>query len=290
MQQKPDHEGKWPTALWVGVGLSVVWLAILIVYAVSPTVEASGSTAEPISRWRAFWQSPPNNFGDALAGIFAPLAFLWLVVATFLQKEELISQRHELEQSRKALQLQAQELNASVEQLSLQTTIMKNEHDRSVAELQSRSYESRLVRWALGYHTLLSAMQACEVVIQLNASQSISRNFFRMSPDHLLKLLDTSRTEDMCAAILSSLSQTRKELSDERCEATASIGKYDDFIGLLRNCHSGAESIVASAMMDPSELPLVTIRRVGLERILAELRDCIQLFTHHRRLRESWDA
>lgn len=33
-----------------------------------------------------------NEFGDFLAGLFAPLAFLWLVVAVFVQKDELRAQ------------------------------------------------------------------------------------------------------------------------------------------------------------------------------------------------------
>lgn len=50
-----------------------------------------------------------NEKGDALAGIFAPLAFLWLVFG-YLQ------QGQELKQNTKALKLQAEELKNSVEQ------------------------------------------------------------------------------------------------------------------------------------------------------------------------------
>jgi hypothetical protein len=42
----------------------------------------------------------PNNFGDTLAGVFAPLAFLWLVIATLLQRRELELQREELKLAR----------------------------------------------------------------------------------------------------------------------------------------------------------------------------------------------
>lgn len=50
-----------------------------------------------------------NELGDFLAGVFAPLAFLWLVLGYFLQ-------RREISQNTKALELQAEELNSSVEQ------------------------------------------------------------------------------------------------------------------------------------------------------------------------------
>ena len=41
-----------------------------------------------------------NEVGDFLAGVFAPLAFLWLVVSLFLQRKELQLQRIELGQAR----------------------------------------------------------------------------------------------------------------------------------------------------------------------------------------------
>jgi hypothetical protein len=40
-------------------------------------------------------QQPLSNVGDFLAGFFAPLAFLWLVVSLFLQRKELELMREE---------------------------------------------------------------------------------------------------------------------------------------------------------------------------------------------------
>jgi hypothetical protein len=51
----------------------------------------------------------PNEFGDFLAGVFAPLAFLWLVLG-------FIQQGIELRNSAQALWLQGEELRNSVEQ------------------------------------------------------------------------------------------------------------------------------------------------------------------------------
>lgn len=51
----------------------------------------------------------PNEVGDLLAGIFSPLAFLWLVLGYF-------QQGNELKASVKALELQGKELKNSVEQ------------------------------------------------------------------------------------------------------------------------------------------------------------------------------
>lgn len=56
-----------------------------------------------------FVSMDPNEWGDFLAGAFAPLAFFWLVIGYLQQGEEL-------RVSSKALQLQAEELKNSVEQ------------------------------------------------------------------------------------------------------------------------------------------------------------------------------
>lgn len=52
---------------------------------------------------------PLNEIGDFLAGVFGPLAFLWLVLGYFQQGAEL-------RQNNEALKMQADELKASVQQ------------------------------------------------------------------------------------------------------------------------------------------------------------------------------
>lgn len=91
-----------------GVAVTAAWLVAVIVYF---------SWAD--GRWSKLWNGEPNIFGDFLAGAFAPLAFLWLVIAVFLQKNELELQRQELKQTTRALQLQAGETRALVEQNKL---------------------------------------------------------------------------------------------------------------------------------------------------------------------------
>lgn len=59
--------------------------------------------------WQALLSMTPNEFADFLAGCFAPLAFLWLVLGFFQQGDELRN-------SVAALKLQGEELRNSVEQ------------------------------------------------------------------------------------------------------------------------------------------------------------------------------
>jgi len=61
-----------------------------------------------VFKWDVAAQMKPNEWGDFLAGTFAPIAFLWLIFG-------YIQQGKELEQNTRALELQAEELKQMVE-------------------------------------------------------------------------------------------------------------------------------------------------------------------------------
>ena len=87
-----------------------------------------------LSRASDFWDLKLNEMGDVLAGVFAPLAFFWLFVATSLQRRELRLQRIELANTRAVMDEQRHELKRSVEESNKQTEIMQ----RTVEAAQSR--------------------------------------------------------------------------------------------------------------------------------------------------------
>jgi hypothetical protein len=99
----PEKGSRYPVELLVGLITSGLWIAALVAIYVR-------------TGWPEPWRLKPNEFGDFLAGTFAPLAFLWLVLAVFLQKRELQLQREELMQSTEALILQASETRALLEE------------------------------------------------------------------------------------------------------------------------------------------------------------------------------
>ncbi len=109
-----------------GVVITAFWL-----------VAASALSA---ANFEAFARLDPNEWGDFLAGVFAPLAFLWLVLGFFQQGEEL---RH----SGRALWMQGRELQHSVEQQKELVAVTREqltfesqrlEHERLEASLSSR--------------------------------------------------------------------------------------------------------------------------------------------------------
>ncbi|NTE89563.1 hypothetical protein [Agrobacterium rubi] len=82
-----------------------------------------------------------NEWGDYAAGASAPLAFLWLVVAVFLQSRELREQRQELAWTRKefkhnrtVMQAQADEAKNQAAFIKQQTIILANNHAIREAE------------------------------------------------------------------------------------------------------------------------------------------------------------
>ena len=77
------------------------------------------------------WSMPLNEVGDFLAGVFGPLAIFWLILG-FLQ------QGKELQQSTKALEMQAKELNNSVQQQKELVEVTRQQVD---AELAALHYE-----------------------------------------------------------------------------------------------------------------------------------------------------
>lgn len=94
-----------------------------------------------IGVWR--WSSilclseiPLNELGDFFAGVFGPLAILWLVLGFFQQGIEL-------KQNTKALQLQADELKNSVEQQRLLVEATNRETDARIAQIRKEDQRIR---------------------------------------------------------------------------------------------------------------------------------------------------
>lgn len=75
----------------------------------------------------------PNEFADFLAGVFAPLAFLWLVLGFRQQGDEL-------QNSARALWLQGEELRNSVEQ---QRALVQVSREQLESETEARRQSER---------------------------------------------------------------------------------------------------------------------------------------------------
>jgi len=82
-----------------------------------------------------------NEIGDFVAGMMSALAFFWLVIGYYLQREELVLQRKELVQNREALLLQAEELKNLVKankELVHQNTRLADLQEKEIQFSQKR--------------------------------------------------------------------------------------------------------------------------------------------------------
>lgn len=70
-----------------------------------------------------------NSLGDFLAGIFAPIAFFWLILGYMQQGKQLEQNTKALEQQEIALQLQIDEMRESVKQQKELANIQKQQFD-----------------------------------------------------------------------------------------------------------------------------------------------------------------
>lgn len=105
--------------IWLGLSLTAAWILLGVGY-VTQTIG-----------WSNFTTLPADELGSFLEGAFAPLAFLWLVIGYFLQQKEL-------QQNTLALRAQADEIQKTAEQATIQSKNMAaNEiHARQEAFLQ----------------------------------------------------------------------------------------------------------------------------------------------------------
>jgi hypothetical protein len=110
----------------LGLGLTAVWVATMTALFYWSSTQAN--------------QLKPNEWGDFFAGVFAPLAFLWLVLGYLQQGEEL-------RLSTEALRLQAEELKNSVEQqrelVEVTRQQVEGEREALAYERQQREEEAR---------------------------------------------------------------------------------------------------------------------------------------------------
>lgn len=119
-------------------GLSITGVALTLGYLLALCFLLNGRATEIL-------MLAPNEIGDFLAGIFGPLAILWLILGFFQQSIEL-------KQNTKALELQAKELGNSVEQHREMVLITKQQLDvvrkQFETELEALRHEQKIQKQA----------------------------------------------------------------------------------------------------------------------------------------------
>jgi hypothetical protein len=126
---------------WVASIFTAIWLVIVAAVVIIAVPSKDCGTSP-------FLCQGAGNFGSYLAGASAPVAFLWLVVAVWIQSLELKEQRRELrltraefEQNRTVMEAQVQEAKNQAALLGQQTEMLKNSAAEATAD---RKFEAHL--------------------------------------------------------------------------------------------------------------------------------------------------
>ncbi|MCP2132968.1 hypothetical protein [Agrobacterium tumefaciens] len=111
------------TLIWLAVAFYLGWTA----HGVPPENKCDGT----------YSCLTANEWGDFLAGVFAPVAFFWLLAAVWIQSDEL-------KVTREVMRDQAAEAKKQAEYIGTQTTILK----QGQADAQFRELLSMFAFWA----------------------------------------------------------------------------------------------------------------------------------------------
>lgn len=74
----------------------------------------------PVRVWTFITTGDLNEIGDFLAGVFSPLAFIWLVAAVLTQRQELDETRDQFGENQKVVDAQMKTISSQNELLALQ--------------------------------------------------------------------------------------------------------------------------------------------------------------------------
>ncbi|MBY5971450.1 hypothetical protein KUV28_03800 [Ferrimonas balearica] len=138
MKPETKDPGQKFTPIWFGILGSLAVFLFILWLAVQPAPKEAGTRAAE------FWSLPLNSMGDALAGLAASLAFLWLIVTAFIQKNELKEQRRALEAQREELELARAVQNKQLQAMETQAMIFDEEQKQRRADRTDKEIEGLL--------------------------------------------------------------------------------------------------------------------------------------------------
>lgn len=88
-----------------------------------------------------------NELGGALAGAFAPIAFLWLAGAVYIQSQELLAQRQELDETQEVMRAQLRVAEQQVEETKASTALFVQQTQILVEQQKAREEERADDEW-----------------------------------------------------------------------------------------------------------------------------------------------
>lgn len=127
-----------------------------------------------------------NSVGDFLAGVFSPLAFLWLIATVLIQSNELGLQREELTENRRVMEEQAVAAKAQAKFLGNQIEAMERQNNLAnqvaIADHKFRLFDKRMAVYDImmksGFSVFTEGEVSAETHNQITRAQQMSKWFF----------------------------------------------------------------------------------------------------------------
>ncbi|WP_421866347.1 hypothetical protein [Parvibaculum sp.] len=196
-----------------------------------------------------------NEMGDFIAGVFAPLAFLWLIAAVFLQKSELIAQRKELKEARAVALQHVEEARRNAAFIGEQTKILSDQRIQAVQDFADRQIDQCIMQ----IDSLFSRIANSTLVrYSLNGTQTkvfpIRKNEGNSPAQYIMLSIanfDTAMKKHFPEERLSALKNQNAEVKKSFTAKLAAIASAIEEINKLANTASAPKRLqVASLEFD----------------------------------------
>jgi len=175
-----------------------------------------------------------NEAGDFFAGAFAPLAFIWLVVAVFLQKSELEAQRETLEQQMEELKLSREELRLNRVMLEEQAQELKQQSIAINMQADMMSQDTLEKRLKIKVETLLRRVyrefSGFRWKVYSGELQSIYQNIVN---DSLKRYIENDQILEACQDTIDYCERIRRHSLKEKGDLKSEISELEDVLSTL---------------------------------------------------------
>lgn len=176
--EKERKPSRWRIRIAWGLGVvALVYLAVasFMFWNASTCI----STYVDQSTWARLWAGltcmTANEMGDMLAGMFAPLAFLGLIIAILLQGQDLELQRKDMARTRGVMDEQRKEAAASAKALRAQANAARRTAVFMGEQAQTLKEERMMAELAEAREAIRSAILARESTFNYRAESGWER-------------------------------------------------------------------------------------------------------------------
>ena len=267
-QEEPEKADARSNLLYWGAFGTAVWLLGVLAYALCG-----------IGKWEDF--AAIEKVGGFSQGVFAPLAFLWLIIATILQSRELKLQREQLALTR-------HEMEAATAEHRKIADVTQKAFERTRRAVREAAFEDAMVGWGLRFVDLAEVMKSCTIERRIDAGNSTSAMFNLGSPEHLRESCDRVKIAELFKALRHhtyQLTQFQEQIPYEVKHAGLS---QSEFLGHLNMMIQTGMGLMSEAECFDTDKGIILLKRHQMSEIMSHLRTLISRFSERESNSIAW--